>query len=132
MNVHPTIPPFAAVPVAGAHDEEGDDPLCVKTEMVLLLNSQKQDGDFISATAMTSMLTHIEGLKDHILKMVKTSASPHLHESMKDVLEMSVSRFTGGSQRPGKFHRAQKLTEIWYIFRDIPELRNVRGGDSFK
>ena len=84
--------------------------------MVLLLDSQKQDGDFISAPVMTNMLNHIEGLKDHILKMVEKSASPHLHESMKDVLEMSVSRFTGGSQRPGKFHRAQKLTEIWYIF----------------
>ena len=112
MNTHPTIPPAAAVPVAGANDEEGDDPLCHKTQMVLLLDSQKQDGDFISATAMTSMLTHIEGLKDHVLKMVQTLASPNLHESMKDVLEMSVNRFTGGNQRVRKFHRAQKLTEI--------------------
>ena len=108
----PIIPPAAGIPVAGADNEKDDDPLCHKTQMVLLLDSQKQDGDFISATAMTSMLTHIEGLKDHILKMVEKSASPHLHESMKDVPEMPVSRFTGGSQRPGKFHCAQKLTEI--------------------
>ena len=121
MNAIAAVP-SAAAPVAGANaggndDEEGNDPLCHKTQMVLLLDSQKQNNDFISATAMTNMLSHVEGLKDNILEKVKESLSRGWHESMKDVLETSVNRFTGRNQRPGKFHRARKLTKIWYFGR---------------
>ena len=129
LPLAPSLPPrprnmntIAAVPAAAAQvtgantggndGEDGDDPLCHKTQMVLLLDSQKQNDDFISTTAMISMLSHVEGIKDDILKMVKESSSSGWHESVKDVLETSANRFTGGNQRPGKFHRARKLTEI--------------------
>ena len=85
--------------------------------MVLLLDSQKHNNDFISATAMTNMLSHVEELKDNLLEKVKESLSRGWHESMKDVLETSVNRFTGRRQRPEKFYRARKLTEIWYFGR---------------
>ena len=117
VNAIAIVPAAAAAQVTGANTggndgEEGDDPLCHKTQMVLLLDSQKQNDDFISTTAMISMLSHVEGIKDDILKMVKESSSSGWHESVKDVLETSVNRFTGGNQRPGKCHRARKLTEI--------------------
>ena len=34
----------------------------------------------------------------------------------------------GDKQRPGKHHRVQKLVDIWLVFRQIPSLRNSRGG----
>ena len=97
MNAIAAVP-AGATPVAGANaggnnDEENNDPFYHKIQMVLRLDSQKQNNDFISAIAMTNMLSHAKGLKDNILKKVKEPLLPRWHKSMKDVLETSVNRF---------------------------------------
>ena len=81
------MPPTGAA-AAGSNDaDKRSHPLSHKIQMVLLLESQKQDTTFINATTMMSTLTFVEEQEDMILKMVKELSLSEFHDSTKDALE---------------------------------------------
>ena len=109
-----------AVPVVNLVDQDTDapddddvDPLCHKTQMQLLLVSKKQGNDFMSGEIVSNILSQIEGQKAVILDAISGSASfHHLHDQMRDALDIELQQLTGPNQRPGRFHYVQKLVNI--------------------
>ena len=118
--------PPAVDAAGGVLDEDAEaDPLCHRTHMVLSLKSQSRGDDFVPSDTLVNLLGDVTRNKDSILERARGSSNcAHL----KEAVERPLTYYTGHKQRPGKWHRAQKLTDVWLIFKEIPELRVARGG----
>ena len=95
--------------------------------MILLMNENysKANSDSFSATVATSVLNTVVGQKKNILKKVK---KPDLHAAMTSALNRPLG--SHANKRPGKFHRVEKLVEIWLIFKKVDSLLGKMGTRS--
>jgi hypothetical protein len=91
--------------------------------MVILLDFQGKDS--VKSSVITSLLDTVVAQKNAMLGM---AAEHPLRDDLKIAIEQSIKRYMGDKQRPGKHHRVQKLVDIWLVFKQIPSLRNSRGG----
>ena len=114
VGVHPSGPRNDdAAPGAGDEGEDPD-PLCHHAQMVLLLDSQRRDSDFVNATVMRQMYNQIVGNGELILKTAKESNfAAWKHNDIKQVLDTPISIYTAGPQRVGKHHYARWLVAFW-------------------
>ena len=116
-------PGFAAL----LPEEDRIDPLCRRTQMVLLMNKNdsRANTDSFSATVAKSVLDFIMGRKTSILETVQRG-DPQLHAGMEKAIDAPLSHPPGS--RPGKFHRIEKLVDIWMVFKQVDTLLSDTGG----
>ena len=72
--------------VAGRNDDKPGNLLCGHTQMILMMDSQKIDGDFIRAEVVSTILTLLEGQTDLILRRVGELSKPELHDATEEIL----------------------------------------------
>lgn len=88
-------------------------------------NDSRANTDSFSATVAKSVLDFIMGRKTSILETVQRG-DPQLHAGMEKAIDAPLSHPPGS--RPGKFHRIEKLVDIWMVFKQVDTLLSDTGG----
>ena len=103
------------------NDSTTNDPLCLRTQMIILLDKNKsaKNADSLTALFAKNLYSTLMGASTEILRIVGEH-HPTLSNSVHDAFSARLS--SGPKLKPGKFHHVEKMVDIWFAIRDIPEV----------